>query len=248
MFDKSLDYAWELSHGGNSEKHEITIDKDKNMYVNRYSGIISDKLDLVNEISEVIDSYMSDAYNIADGINKSHNNDSLYDILAEDLKKCKNTTLKMSNSSNVCSKQDTKKTDADNATVCDKQDTNNDKADTNNNNDKPDTKVKDKPDTKVKDKPDTKKKDAKKKDSKPDTKVKDKPGTKVKDKSDTKVKDKPDTKVKDKEDIESSTSKNESQKTLSNGEPAKIFDNIKEILNCFVCEKFINEKFSIRGY
>ena len=124
MFDKSLDYAWELSHGGNSEKHEITIDKDKNMYVNRYSGIISDKLDLVNEISEVIDSYMSDAYNIADGINKSHNNDSLYDILAEDLKNCKDTILKMTNSANVCAKQDTKKNEADNVNVCDKQDIN----------------------------------------------------------------------------------------------------------------------------
>ena len=124
LFDKSLDYAWELSHGGNSEKHEITIDKDINMYVNRYSGIISDKLDLVNEISEVIDSYMSDAYNIADGINKSHNNDSLYDILAEDLKNCKDTILKMTNSANVCAKQDTKKNEADNVNVCDKQDIN----------------------------------------------------------------------------------------------------------------------------
>ena len=76
----------------------------------------------------------------------------------------------------------------------------------------------------------------------------DKPDTKVKDKPDTKVKDKPDTKVKDKEDIESSASKNEPQKTLSNGEPAKIFDSIKEILKCFVCEQFMNEKFSIRGY
>ena len=107
---------------------------------------------------------------------------------------------------------------------------------------KPDTKVKDKPDTKVKDKPDTKVKD------KSDTKVKDKPDSKVRDKSGTKVKDKPDTKVKDKEDIESSASKNEPQKTLSNGEPAKIFESIKEILKCFVCEKFMNEKFSIRGY
>ena len=148
----------------------------------------------------------------------------------------------MINSSNVCAKQDTKKTDADNATVCDKQDTNNDKADTANNNNN------DKPDTKVKDKLDTMKKDAKKKDSKPDTKVKDKPDTKVKDNPDTKVKDNPDTKVKDKEDIESSASKNEPQKTLSNGEPAKIFESIKEILKCFVCEKFMNEKFSIRGY
>ena len=86
LLDKSLDYAWELSHGGNREKHEITIDKDKDMYVNRYTDIINDKLDLVNEIGELIDSYMSDAYNIVDGINKSHNNSSAYDILAEDLK------------------------------------------------------------------------------------------------------------------------------------------------------------------
>ena len=139
--------------------------------------------------------------------------------------------------------------------------------------DKPDTKKKDtkkkdakkkdsKPDTKVKDKPDTKKKDAKKKDSKPDTKVKDKPDTKnkdakkkdskpdtkLKDKPDSEVKDKPDTKVKDKEDIESSASKKRAPKTLSNGEPTKIFDSIKEILKCFVCEKFMNEKFSIRGF
>ena len=78
--------------------------------------------------------------------------------------------------------------------------------------------------------------------------MKDKPDTKVKDKADTKVKDKPNTKVKDKEDIESSASKNKPQKTLSNGEPAKIIDSIKGILKCFVCEKFTNEKFSIRGY
>ena len=167
LLDKSLDYAWELSHGGNREKHELIIDKD--MCLNRYSDIINDKLDLVNGIGELIDSYMADAYNIVDGINKSHNNSLLYDILAEDLKKCKDTILKMINSSNVCAKQDTKKNDADNVNVCDKQDINNDKADTNNNNDKPDTKVKDKPDTM--------KKDAKKKDSKPDTKVKDKPDT-----------------------------------------------------------------------
>ena len=34
----------------NREKHEITIDKDKDMYVYRYTDIINDKLDLVNEI------------------------------------------------------------------------------------------------------------------------------------------------------------------------------------------------------
>ena len=114
--------------------------------------------------------------------------------------------------------------------------------------DKPDTKVKDKPDTKVKDNPDTKvkdKPDTKVKDNR-DTKVKDKPDTKVKDDPDTKVKDKPDTKMKDKEDIELSASKNEPQKTLSNGELAKTLDHIKKIFECFVCEKFINEKFRLR--
>ena len=77
--------------------------------------------------------------------------------------------------------------------------------------------------------------------------MKDKPGTKVKDKSDTKVKDKPDTKMKIKEDIESSASKNKSQKTLSNGELARTLDHIKKIFECFVCEKFINYKFRLRG-
>ena len=146
------------------------------------------------------------AYNIVDGINNSHNNSLLYNILAEDLKKCKDTILKMINSSNVCAKEDTKKNDADNINVCDKQDINNDKADTNNNNNNNNNKP------------------------------------------DTKVKDKPDTKVKDKEDIGSLASKNEPQKTLSNGEPTKIFDSIKEILKYFVCEKFMNEKFSVTGY
>ena len=38
---------------------------------------------------------MSDAYNIVDGINKSGNNSSAYDIFAKDLKKCKDTILKI---------------------------------------------------------------------------------------------------------------------------------------------------------
>ena len=57
-------------------------------------------------IGEVIDSYMADAYNIVDGINKSHNNDSLYNILAEDLKKCKDKILKLVDSFNVHAKND----------------------------------------------------------------------------------------------------------------------------------------------
>ena len=49
---------------------------------------------------------MADAYNIVDGINKSHNNDLLYDILAEDLKKCKDKVLKFIDSFNVQAKSD----------------------------------------------------------------------------------------------------------------------------------------------
>ena len=68
-----------MSHSGNREWYGVIDNIDT----------INDKIDLVNEIGEVIDSYMADAYNIVDGINKSHNNDSLYDILAEDLKSVK---------------------------------------------------------------------------------------------------------------------------------------------------------------
>ena len=99
-----------MCHGGNREWYD-GIDN---------INTINDKIDLVNEIGEVIDSYMTDAYNIIDAINKSHNNDSLYDTLAEDLKKCKDNILKMINSSHICVKQDTKKNDTDNVNVCEK--------------------------------------------------------------------------------------------------------------------------------
>ena len=61
------------------------------------------------------------------------------------------------------------------------------------------------------------------------------------------MKDKQDTKVKDKEDIELSASKYEPQNSLSNGELAKTLDRIKKIFECFVCKKFINNKFRLRG-
>ena len=85
LTDKSLDHASELSHDENREWYGAINNIDT----------INDKIDLVNEIGEVIDSYMADAYNFVDAINKSHNNDSLYDILAEDLKKCKDKILKL---------------------------------------------------------------------------------------------------------------------------------------------------------
>ena len=182
LTDKSLDYASELSHSGNREWYGVIDNIDT----------INDKIDLVNEIGELIDSYMAETYNIVDSINKSHNNDSLYDILAEDLKKCKDTILKMINSSNVCDKQDAKKNDVGSANACDKQDTNNDKPDTMN--DKQDTKN---------DKPDTKKKD-------------------------TKKEDKPD-------NIEKH----------NNAKPST-FRVIEKIVNRFICNKFMNDKYYVK--
>ena len=113
LTNKSLDLASELCHGGNREWY------DGNDNINT----INYKIDLVNEIGEVINSFMTDAYDIIDAINKSCNNDSLYDTLAEDLEKCKDTILKMINSFNACVKQDTKKNDNDNVNVSEKQDT-----------------------------------------------------------------------------------------------------------------------------
>ena len=75
LTDKSLDLASELRHGGNRKWY------DGNDNINT----INDKINLLNEIGELIDIFMTDAYNIFDAINKSDNNDSLYDTLAEDL-------------------------------------------------------------------------------------------------------------------------------------------------------------------
>ena len=110
-----------------------------------------DKIDLVNEIGEVIDSFMTDTYNTIDAINKSHNNDSLYDTFAEDLEKCKDTILKMINSFNICVKQDTKKNDTDNVNVCEKQDTKKNEASINENDDDNDSEADDDNDSEVDD-------------------------------------------------------------------------------------------------
>ena len=147
LLDKSIDHAWKLCCVKKRKKHKIINDEDKDTYLDRYTNIVNDKLDLVNQIGELIDSYVSDAYNIVDGINKCHNNSSLYYILEEDLKKCKENILKLINSSNVYNKPDTKKKDSE-----------------------PDIIINDKPDTKKKD---SKKKDTKKKNSEADTKKKD---------------------------------------------------------------------------
>ena len=132
LLDKSLDYAWKLC-GAKKIKHKVIIDKD--MHLDRYINIINDKLDLVNNIGGLINSYVLDACNIVDSVNKCHDNNSLYDILEEDFKKFKDNVLKLISNFNVCDKADTKKKDSK------------------------------KKDTKNNTEPDTKKKDSKKKDS-----------------------------------------------------------------------------------
>ena len=83
LLDKSLDYAWKLCRVKKRKEHKIINDEDKDTYLDRYTNIVNDKLDLVNQIGKLIDSYVSDAYNNIDGINKCHNNSSLYYILEE---------------------------------------------------------------------------------------------------------------------------------------------------------------------
>ena len=109
-------------------------------------------------------------------------------------------------------------------------------------------------------------KKAKKKDN-PDTKKKDKPDTKKKDKPDSKKKDKPDIekhrsklltfrndlqiqplksklqKTNEQQKTNEPQKNNEAPKRFNKGEPPKTFNNMKKILECFVCEKFRNEKF-----
>ena len=123
------------------------------MHPDRYINIINDKLDLVNHISRLIDSYVLDACNIVDSINKCHDNDSLYDILEEDFKKFKDNILKLISNFNVCDKADTRKKDSESDTK--KKDTENNARPDIKNNTKLDTNDDTKPDTNDDTKPDT---------------------------------------------------------------------------------------------
>ena len=73
--------------------------------INSYTDIINDKLEIVNGIGTLIDDYISIAYNLIGGIKKSHKNDNAYNILAEDLKICKDNIVKIINTSNVFDKE-----------------------------------------------------------------------------------------------------------------------------------------------
>ena len=69
--------------------------------IDSYTDIINDKLEIVNGIGTSIDDYISIAYNIIDGIKMSHKNDNACNILAEDLKICKDNIVKIINTSHV---------------------------------------------------------------------------------------------------------------------------------------------------
>ena len=114
LLDESLDYVRKMIYAENREKHEkISIDKDKDIdgYVSMYTGIINDKLELMNRIGELLDSIMVEVQNIVDMVRETNNDSLIYDILEENFKKWKDNILELINSVNVCAKPNTKKKD-----------------------------------------------------------------------------------------------------------------------------------------
>ena len=76
-----------------------------------YTGIINDKLELMNRIGELLDSIMVEVQNIVDMVRETNNDSLIYDILEENFKKWKDNILELINSVNVCAKPNTKKKD-----------------------------------------------------------------------------------------------------------------------------------------
>ena len=114
LLDESLDYVRKMIYAENREKHEkISIDKDKDIdgYVSMYTGIINDKLELMNRIGELLYSIMVEVQNIVDMVRETNNDSLIYDILEENFKKWKDNILELINSVNVCAKPNTKKKD-----------------------------------------------------------------------------------------------------------------------------------------
>ena len=114
LLDESLDYVRKMIYAENREKHEkISIDKDKDIdgYVSMYTGIINDKLELMNRIGELLDSIMVEVQNIVDMVRETNNDSLIYDILEENFKKWKDNILELINSVNACAKPNTKKKD-----------------------------------------------------------------------------------------------------------------------------------------
>ena len=83
LLDESLGYIWKMIFLENREKHEkINIDKDKDIdgYVSMYSDIISDKLELVNRIGELLDGIMVEVQNVEDMVRETDDDSLAYDI------------------------------------------------------------------------------------------------------------------------------------------------------------------------
>ena len=94
LLDGALDYVWKTFYGKNREKHgEINIDKDKDIdeYVNKYTNIVNDKLELVNRIGELLDSTMIDVQNEVGIINEVK---QASEIDIDTLKSIRNTLIK----------------------------------------------------------------------------------------------------------------------------------------------------------
>ena len=58
LLDKSLDYARKLRCVKKRKEHKTINDEDKDTYLDRYINMVNDKLDLVNQIGELVYSFM----------------------------------------------------------------------------------------------------------------------------------------------------------------------------------------------
>ena len=94
MLDDLIDCVWLIIYNKKREKNEIInigIDKDKDIegYVKIYNKIVNDKLEFVNEISELLNNAIEkkDFKNLKDDILKLIGNSCISDVKRKDCKK-----------------------------------------------------------------------------------------------------------------------------------------------------------------
>ena len=138
MADDLINHIWNIANGENKVNKEINnIDgnkeKDDNEYAHKYMNTVTDKISLINDVSELIDELM-------EGIDIDTSNN----IVIKKSKDFKNHIIKLINNFNSYIKQDTKKKDTENSIKPDAK--NNTKADTELDVKKKDTKNNTKPD------------------------------------------------------------------------------------------------------
>ena len=103
----SLDCVWCIVHDKKREKYDmINIDKDKdiNGYVSKYTDIVNDKLDLVNEIGELLYSIMVQIHNAVNMVKETDDDKLTYDILDKNWMKWYSDINKMVSKADMCSK------------------------------------------------------------------------------------------------------------------------------------------------